>query len=350
MTSSIQSSRIVEITMKPLLQVRNLKTSLFTSEGEIKAVDDLSFDLDRNQTLAIVGESGCGKSMTALSLIGLVPEPPGRIVGGQVNLVGRDLLKLSEREMRGIRGNDISMIFQEPMTSLNPVYTAGSQIVEAIMAHGHTSKRKAHAKAIELLDLVRIPDPRARFDEFPHRLSGGMRQRVMIAIAVACEPSVLIADEPTTALDVTIQAQVLELLGDLQQEFGMGLIFISHDLGVVAEIADRVIVMYAGRKVEEASVDDLYYSPMHPYTRGLLAALPQGADTAGRTERLQEIPGVIPSLIDMPARCPFAPRCTDATMRCQEARPEHTVVGISRTVACFAREAEVASGVIVRDQ
>ena len=333
--------------MAALLRVRNLKTHLFTAEGIVKAVDDMSFDLSRNETVALVGESGCGKSMTALSLLGMVPEPPGRIVGGQVLFNGRDLLQFSEREMQDIRGNEISMIFQEPMTSLNPVFTIGEQIVEAILTHRRESKREAREHAIELLDLVRIPEPRGRFDDYPHRLSGGMRQRAMIAMALACEPSVLVADEPTTALDVTIQAQVLDLLCDLQSEFGMGVIFITHDLGVVAEIADRVVVMYAGRKVEEASVEEIFDSPMHPYTQGLLGSLPQGGQALGREDRLKEIPGVIPSLIDMPPGCPFAPRCIKSIARCREELPEFAVVGNDHTVACFVAEEEIASrGVI----
>ena len=324
--------------MPPLLQVRDLETHLFTVEGVVKAVDGLSFDLDANETLALVGESGCGKSMTALSLMGLVPDPPGRIVGGQVVLSGRDLLQLSEREMQDVRGNEISMVLQEPMTSLNPVFTVGDQIVESVRAHRRVSRRQARERAVELLDLVRIPDPRGRFDDYPHRLSGGMRQRVMIAMALACEPDVLVADEPTTALDVTIQAQVLELLRDLQGEFGMGVILITHDLGVVAGIADRVVVMYTGRKVEEAPVDDIFAAPLHPYTQGLLGSLPR----AGREERLREIPGVIPSLIDMAPGCSFAPRCAKVMARCREEQPGHTVAGERRMVSCFAAEEELA--------
>ena len=346
--SSIQNSRIADDgAMVPLLRVRNLQTHMFIYDGVVKAVDDVSFDVSRDETVALVGESGCGKSMTALSLLGMVPDPPGRIVGGQVLLEGRDLLQFSEREMQAIRGNEISMIFQEPMTSLNPVFTVGEQIVEAILAHHQSPKRKARERAIELLDLVRIPDPGIRFDDYPHRLSGGMRQRVMIAMALACEPSVLIADEPTTALDVTIQAQVLDLLRDLQREFSMGVIFITHDLGVVAEIADRVVVMYAGRKVEEASVDDIFETPMHPYTQGLLRSLPQGGQGLGRDDRLQEIPGAIPSLIDMPPGCPFSPRCSKSTTHCRQEMPESTVVGNDRMVACFLAEEGIASrGVI----
>ncbi|MDP6574533.1 MAG: ABC transporter ATP-binding protein [Rhodospirillales bacterium] len=324
--------------MSPLLQVCDLTTHLFTVEGVVKAVEGLSFDLDADETLALVGESGCGKSMTALSLMGLVPDPPGRIVGGQVLLGDRDLLQLSEHEMQKIRGNEIAMVFQEPMTSLNPVFTVGDQIVESVLTHRQVSRRQARERAVELLDLVRIPDPRGRFDDYPHRLSGGMRQRVMIAMALACDPDVLIADEPTTALDVTIQAQVLDLLGELQGEFGMGVILITHDLGVVAGIADRVVVMYAGRKVEEAPVDDIFASPLHPYTQGLLGSMPR----PGLEERLREIPGVIPSLIDMTPGCSFAPRCAKAMARCREEQPDHATIGDARVVACFAAEEEVA--------
>ena len=332
--------------MTPLLQVRDLETHLFTREGVVKAVDGLSFDLDADETLALVGESGCGKSMTALSLMGLVPDPPGRIVGGQVLLAGRDLTRLSEREMQDIRGNEISMVFQEPMTSLNPVFTVGDQIVEAVWAHRRLPLRQARERAVELLDLVRIPDPRSRFDDYPHRLSGGMRQRVMIAMALACEPGILVADEPTTALDVTIQMQVLDLLNDLQSKFGMAVMLITHDLGVVAGIADRVIVMYAGRKVEEAPVDDIFASALHPYTQGLLGSMPR----PGHEERLREIPGVIPSLIDMGPGCSFAPRCARAMARCRDEQPDRTAIGDGRAVACFAVEEEMAGNGVAVDQ
>src|SRR5215472_4681950 len=269
-----------------VLDVKNLKTVFFTNSGLFKAVDDVSFSVKRGETLAIVGESGCGKSVSALSIMRLVPDPPGRIVGGEVMLDGTDLLALDEAKMREIRGNRISMIFQEPMTSLNPVIRIGDQISEAVRLHRTMTAREAWNQAVEMLRLVRIPEPKRRAEEYPHQLSGGMRQRAMIAMALACRPALLIADEPTTALDVTIQAQILALMLDLQKELGMGLILITHDLGVVAQTAQRVIVMYAGRKVEEADVDTLFASPRHPYTRGLMASIPvlpserTGADSA----------------------------------------------------------------------
>ncbi|MEQ9642133.1 MAG: ABC transporter ATP-binding protein [Alphaproteobacteria bacterium] len=321
--------------MAPLLSIRGLTTHLFTDEGVLPAVQDLDLDVIQDRTLALVGESGCGKSMTALSILRLVPDPPARIVGGRVMFEGRDLLTLPEREMRGVRGNDIAMIFQEPMTSLNPVFTVGDQIVEALTIHRNMSPREALDRAVELLELVQIPDPRARVNDYPHRLSGGMRQRVMIAMALACEPKVLIADEPTTALDVTIQAQVLDLLRDLQRRFHMGVILITHDLGVVAEVADRVVVMYAGRKVEEAPVDALFKAPRHPYTVGLLGSTPRPDAAAGRRERLQEIAGMVPSLAEMPTGCAFAPRCPIAMPACAQ-RPALQPVAADHDVACFA--------------
>ena len=282
-----------------LLTVDGLQTYFFTRQGLVKAVDGVSFALKRRETLAIVGESGCGKSITALSLLRLIPDPPGRIVGGSIKLDGVDLMGLSEAAMRKVRGNDISMIFQEPMTSLNPVMTIGKQIAEVLLLHQGLTKAEAHAKAIDMLRLVRIPEPEQRVKEYPHQLSGGMRQRAMIAIALACNPKVLIADEPTTALDVTIQAQILELIVELQGRLGTAVILITHDLGVVAETAQRVIVMYAGRKVEEASVGELFAKPLHPYTRGLMNSIPRldlirGTDT--ENTRLQEIPGIVPAL------------------------------------------------------
>ena len=282
----------------PILEVTGLRTLFFTRQGLVRAVSDLSFHVGRGEVLAIVGESGCGKSITALSIMRLVPTPPGRIDAGSVKLEGRELLSLDEEEMRAVRGNDISMIFQEPMTSLNPVMTIGNQIAEVILLHQGLSKAQAHTKAVDMLRLVKIPEPEQRVKEYPHQLSGGMRQRAMIAIALACNPKVLIADEPTTALDVTIQAQILELIVELQQRLGTAVILITHDLGVVAETAQRVIVMYAGRKVEEASVGDLFAKPLHPYTRGLMASIPRldlirGAENAN--SRLQEIPGIVPA-------------------------------------------------------
>ncbi|MFL7905511.1 ABC transporter ATP-binding protein [Azospirillum argentinense] len=321
----------------PVLDVQGLETTLFTRAGALKAVDGLSFSVEAGETVAIVGESGCGKSLTALSVMRLLPDPPARITGGRVLLDGRDLAALPERAMMAVRGRDVSMIFQDPMSSLNPVQTVGRQLVEVIRAHTGLSRRAAADRALELLDLVRIPDARGRFDEYPHRLSGGMCQRVMIAIAIACRPRVLIADEPTTALDVTIQAQVLDLLKRLQDEVGMAMLVISHDLGVVAETASRVIVMYAGRKVEEAPVEALFDAPLHPYTQGLLAATP---NPDAPPHRLAEIPGMVPGLNELPQGCAFAPRCPRATTRCRVERPALHVPAAGRQVACFAVEEE----------
>src|SRR5467141_3913122 len=322
----------------PVLDVAGLKTYFFTRLGIIKAVDDLSFALRPRETLAIVGESGCGKSITALSVLRLIPDPPGRIVSGSIELDGRDLTKLDEAQMRAVRGNDVSMIFQEPMTSLNPVLTIGAQISETVELHQDLSKSAARGKAVEMLRRVRIPEPAQRATEYPHQLSGGMRQRAMIAMALACNPKVLIADEPTTALDVTIQAQILELILELQQKLGTAVILITHDLGVVAETAQRVIVMYAGRKVEEASVADLFAHPPHPYTRGLLASIPRlallrGAEPAG--ERLQEIPGMVPALSNLPAGCVFAPRCGFAQDRCRASYPVYEEKRPAHWAACW---------------
>src|SRR6202022_3432988 len=291
------------------IDVKGLQTYLFTRSGIVKAVDDVSFSLRRSETLAIVGESGCGKSMTALSIMRLVPNPPGKIVGGTITLEGRDLLQLDEDEMRDIRGNDISMIFQEPMTSLNPVLTIGHQIAEALRLHQDLSKSAANEKAGEMLRHAKTPEAPPRAREIPHQLSGGMRQRAMIAMALACNPRVLIADEPTSALDVTIQAQILELTTRLQREFSAAVILITHDLGVVAETARRVIVMYAGRKVEEAEVGELFARPLHPYTVGLLASIPRldllRGQVRNATDRLQEIPGMVPPLFALPEGCAF---------------------------------------------
>ncbi|MBR1092260.1 ABC transporter ATP-binding protein [Bradyrhizobium manausense] len=325
-----------------VLDVKNLKTVFFTTSGLFKAVDDVSFTVSRGETLAIVGESGCGKSVTALSLMRLVPDPPGRIVGGSITLEGTDLLALDEAEMRKIRGNRISMIFQEPMTSLNPVMRIGDQIVEAVRLHRKLSSKEAHDVAVEMLRLVRIPEPARRAKEYPHQLSGGMRQRAMIAMALACRPALLIADEPTTALDVTIQAQILALILDLQKELGTGLVLITHDLGVVAQTAQRVIVMYAGRKVEEASVEALFAAPKHPYTRGLMASIPAvPAFGVASQERLNEIPGTVPSLVRLPKGCAFAPRCKLAVTRCEAEYPPLTDWGGGHLAACW-RATEVA--------
>ncbi|WLA65205.1 ABC transporter ATP-binding protein [Bradyrhizobium diazoefficiens] len=324
-----------------VLEVKNLKTVFFTNSGLFKAVDDVSFTVRRGETLAIVGESGCGKSVTALSLMRLVPDPPGRIVGGSVSLEGTDLLTLDEAEMRAVRGNRISMIFQEPMTSLNPVMRIGDQIVEAVRLHRVTSAKEARNIAVEMLRLVRIPEPARRAREYPHQLSGGMRQRAMIAMALACRPALLIADEPTTALDVTIQAQILALILDLQKELGTGLVLITHDLGVVAQTAQRVIVMYAGRKVEEASIEALFADPRHPYTRGLMASIPSVPASGAATQaRLNEIPGTVPSLVRLPSGCAFAPRCKLAIKRCEEYPPLQDWGG-GHLAACW-RAADVA--------
>jgi peptide/nickel transport system ATP-binding protein len=319
-----------------VLDVRGLQTVFFTNSGLFRAVDDVSFSVRRGETLAIVGESGCGKSVTALSIMRLVPNPPGKIVGGSVMLEGTDLLALDEDAMRAIRGNRISMIFQEPMTSLNPVIRIGDQITEAVRLHRTMTRKEAWQQAVKMLRLVRIPEPERRAQEYPHQLSGGMRQRAMIAMALACRPALLIADEPTTALDVTIQAQILALVLDLQKELGMGLILITHDLGVVAQTAQRVIVMYAGRKVEEADVETLFADPRHPYTRGLMASIPGVPASGAETEtRLVEIPGMVPSLTNLPKGCAFAPRCTLAIARCREEYPPLQDWGENHLAACW---------------
>ncbi len=325
-----------------VLEVKNLRTVFFTNSGLFKAVDDLSFAVRRGETLAIVGESGCGKSVTALSVMRLVPDPPGRVVDGSILLEGNDLLSLDDAGIRAIRGSRISMIFQEPMTSLNPVMRIGDQITETIRLHQTIGAKEAWAQAIQMLRLVRISEPERRAKEYPHQLSGGMRQRAMIAMALSCRPALLIADEPTTALDVTIQAQILALMLDLQKEFGMGLVLITHDLGVVAQTAQRVIVMYAGKKVEEATVERLFEDPRHPYTRGLLASIPAvpSTDTPDQA-RLVEIPGTVPSLTKLPAGCAFAPRCQLAIARCHEEYPPLQALSPDHTAACW-RAAETA--------
>jgi peptide/nickel transport system ATP-binding protein len=325
-----------------VLDVKGLQTVFFTSSGLFKAVDDVSFSVRRGETLAIVGESGCGKSVTALSVMRLVPNPPGKIVGGSIVLEGTDLLGLDETDMRQIRGNRISMIFQEPMTSLNPVMRIGDQITEAVRLHRPMTRKQAWTQAVEMLRLVRIPVPERRALEYPHQLSGGMRQRAMIAMALACRPALLIADEPTTALDVTIQAQILQLILELQKELGMGLILITHDLGVVAQTAQRVIVMYAGKKVEEADVETLFESPRHPYTRGLMASIPAVPSLGTKAgARLVEIPGMVPSLTRLPKGCAFAPRCELAIARCREEYPPLQTFGTDHLAACW-RAAETA--------
>jgi len=302
------------------LRVTDLVTSFRTDEGALRAVDEASFEIDAGTTLGIVGESGCGKSVTALSIMRLLPEPAGRVERGRVELEGRDLLKLAEREMQSVRGNAVSMIFQEPMTSLNPVYTVGAQIVEAIRMHQKKSRSEARTHAIEMLKLVGIPSPESNVDSYPHQLSGGMRQRVMIAMALACRPKLLIADEPTTALDVTIQAQILELLKKLQEQLGMAVILITHDLGVIAEYAREVVVMYAGRVVERAKVQDIFARPMHPYTKGLLGSIPVPRK-GGERKRLPTIEGVVPDLRALPPGCRFADRCAMVVDACRKAEP-----------------------------
>jgi len=323
----------------PILAIDKLEVSLFTRRGVLPAVDGLSLTVGAGETVAIVGESGCGKSLAALAVMRLLPEPPARIVGGAVRLMGRDLTSLSDREMQRVRGKDISMIFQDPMTSLNPVVTVGDQLIEAIQRHTDVSRKEAGDRAIELLRQVRIPDAERRLDDYPHQMSGGMSQRVMIAMAIACGPQLLIADEPTTALDVTVQAQILGLLKELQTASGMGLIIITHDLGVVAETADRVVVMYAGRKVEEARAGALFERPLHPYTRGLLGATPSAVRRRGG--RLVEIAGSVPALSDLPVGCAFQNRCPDAFDRCRAARPALASLLPQQSAACFAAEEEL---------
>jgi peptide/nickel transport system ATP-binding protein len=319
-----------------VLDVKNLQTVFFTNSGLFRAVDDVSFSVRRGETLAIVGESGCGKSVSALSIMRLVPDPPGRIVGGSVLLEGTDLLTLDDAAMRDVRGNRISMIFQEPMTSLNPVMRIGDQIIEAVRLHRKVSSREAWKQAVDMLRLVRIPEPERRAKEYPHQLSGGMRQRAMIAMALACRPALLIADEPTTALDVTIQAQILALIVDLQKTLGTGLILITHDLGVVAQTAQRVIVMYAGKKVEEATVEALFETPRHPYTRGLMASMPAVIGLGAKTDaRLTEIPGMVPSLTNLPPGCAFAPRCKLAIDRCRQEYPPLQEFAAAHWAACW---------------
>ncbi len=319
-----------------LLEVDHLRTHFRTPGGIVRAVDGISFHVDEGEVVAIVGESGCGKSVTAMSILRLIPEPPGRSAGA-VRFNGRDLLQATEKEMRKIRGNDISMVFQEPMTSLNPVLTIGRQIGEALQQHQGLGKKEALARAVDSLATVGIPEPARRITQYPHELSGGMRQRVMIAMALACSPKLLIADEPTTALDVTVQAQILDLLRGLNKRIGSALILITHDLGVVAEMAQRVIVMYGGRKVEEAPVAELFANPRHPYTRALLKSVPR-LDTIRHptgSQRLNEIPGTVPSLRDEIAGCIFAPRCGFATDQCRGAYPPLETKGRGHSVACW---------------
>jgi len=325
----------------PLLEVKSLKTQFFTRDGVVKAVDDVSLYVNEGETLGIVGESGCGKSVTVLSVMRLIPQPPGKIVGGEVMFDGRDLLKVSDDEIRKVRGNKIAMIFQDPMTSLNPVLTIGRQIREGLELHMGMNNQESRKRSAELLAMVGIPEAEERLDDYPHQFSGGMRQRAMIAMALGCDPQILIADEPTTALDVTIQAQIVELVKRLRDELRMAIIWITHDLGVIAGLADRVMVMYAGHVVEESTVKELYANPRHPYTLGLLGSLPR-LDEA-RAERLTSIEGLPPDLIDLPPGCAFELRCAHAIGKCQQERPELESVGPKHRIACWV---DVTEGVV----
>lgn len=322
---------------KRLLDVRNLKTYFYSDHGTVKAVDDVSFYVNEGETLGIVGESGCGKSVSCMSIVRLVETPPGKYEGGEIIFNDEDMLKVPDTRMRQIRGNDISLIFQEPMTSLNPIFRIGDQISEALMLHQHMTKQQARNTSIEMLDKVRIPNPQRVVDDYPFALSGGMRQRAMIAMALACKPKLLIADEPTTALDVTIQAQVLTLMNDLKREIGASIIFITHDLGVIAEMSDRVMVMYAGKVAEVAGVDDVFKNPLHPYTIGLINSKPDMTMTA---DRLRVIPGNVPDLNNKPSGCPFHPRCEKAMPKCAQEYPAEVSVEPGHQVSCWLYEKE----------
>ena len=331
--------------MAPLLQVKDLCTSFFTEDGVVKAVNGISYDIEEGETLGLVGESGCGKSVSALSILRLIPTPPGKIVGGEVIFEGQDLLKVDEDEIRHVRGNKIAMVFQEPMTSLNPVLTIGRQLTEALELHMKMDARGAQRRAVQLLEMVGIPEAETRVNDYPHQFSGGMRQRVMIAMALSCNPKLLLADEPTTALDVTIQAQVLEILARLSRELGTAVIIITHNLGVVARYADRVNVMYAGKIVETADAKTLYHNPRHPYTVGLLKSVPR-LDQARKT-KLEVIEGVPPDLINMPPGCPFYPRCTYRTDRCANEMPQLMPVEGGHSVACWEWQRVAAAKPVV---
>ncbi|MFB5193361.1 ABC transporter ATP-binding protein [Neobacillus sp. KR4-4] len=320
---------------KPVLEVKNLTTSFFTDEGTIPAVDNVSFHINKGEILGVVGESGCGKSVTSLSIMGLVPNPPGKIVSGEILLNGEDLTKLPKKRMRQIRGNDVAMIFQEPMTSLNPVYTIGNQLVEAVRLHQKMDKKQARNRAIEIMKLVGLPRAEELIDEYPHQLSGGMRQRVMIAMAMVCEPKLLIADEPTTALDVTIQAQILRLMKKLNENYQTAIMLITHDLGVVAEVCKRVIVMYAGKIVEEGDVESIYENPKHPYTIGLIKSVP---DVNQKIDKLYSIPGNVPKPGSIKQGCAFAARCEFAMNRCFSENPPLLDSGQGQSVRCFLHE------------
>ncbi len=318
-----------------VLEVKNLRTYFHTDEGVIPAVDGVDFTLKKGKTLCVVGESGCGKSVTAFSVMRLIPMPPGKVESGEILYNGKNIVKLTENEMRGIRGNEIAMIFQEPMTSLNPVYTIGNQIVEAIVLHQKVKPKEARQRAIKMLEKVGLPDPQKRIDEYPHQMSGGMKQRVMIAMALSCNPEILIADEPTTALDVTIQAQILDLLKQLKETEGMSIMLITHDLAVVSEVADEVLVMYASKVVENAGVNDIFNDPKHPYTQGLIKAIPK---LGNRVERLNEIPGQVPRPQNYPEGCHFADRCPRVMDICHKRDPGMTEVGSGHLVSCFIYE------------
>jgi oligopeptide/dipeptide ABC transporter ATP-binding protein len=317
----------------PLLSVRDLEIEFSTEQGMVRAVDRISFDVFPNETVGLVGESGCGKTVTGLAILGLVPSPPGRIAGGSIEFQGRNLVGLGEHELREVRGRDIAMIFQEPMTALNPVFTVGSQIVDVLRRYKGLTRRQARAAAIELLARVGIPAPEQRVDEYPHQLSGGMRQRVVIAMALSCDPKLIVADEPTTALDVTTQAQVLEQMVRLQEEFRMAMVLVTHDLGVIAEACDRAMVMYCGRIVEQAPIGELFGRPRHPYTAGLLASIP--ARIADERRELPVIPGMVPDLLHLPPGCRFADRCARRQARCDTDMPELAPSGAGGRVACF---------------
>lgn len=325
--------------MEPLLEIENLKMTFDTEDGRVTALDGVSLCVHAGETVALVGESGCGKSVTSLSVLRLIPCPPGRIEEGSIRFEGEDLLRKSERQMREIRGRDITMIFQEPMTSLNPVFTCGSQLMEAVGQHQRLTKAQAKEKVVEMLRLVGIPLPEQRFDEYPHQMSGGMRQRVMIGMALCCAPKLLIADEPTTALDVTIQAQILDLLIKLRKKMGMAILLITHDMGVVAEMAERVVVMYAGKVIEEAPARELFRAPAHPYTQGLLDSIPR-LDV--KEDELKTIPGNVPSLGSMPSGCRFHPRCPHARALCAERVPGLREIGGGRKTACWLGTPEMA--------
>jgi oligopeptide/dipeptide ABC transporter ATP-binding protein len=319
---------------EPLLRVRDLVVEFKTDQGVLRAVDGISFDLHAGETLGLVGESGCGKTVTGLALLGLVPSPPGHIAAGSIEFAGQDLVQLDESELRSIRGSEISMIFQEPMTALNPVFRIGNQMIDVLRLHQGLSRLQARAAAIEMLAKVGIPEPARRMDDYPHQLSGGMRQRVMIAMALSCGPKILVADEPTTALDVTTQAQVIEQISDLQREFGMAMILVTHDLGVVAETCQQALVMYCGRIVENSPIEALFATPRHPYTSGLLASIPRLRDK--RVANLPVIPGMVPDLLHLPAGCRFAERCSKVQERCRREIPELAeLAGTKTQVACY---------------